>query len=128
MPTSAVNGAKRQFVSELLRLAKAYALRIGVNRDSDDTALNAAFKAVARKVHPDKGGSDVDMRDLLSAKEAWEKVRGSARRGRPARAHPEHPQGVMGTMVAAGTQGMWTVLVKPLKPLASSPSAASASC
>jgi len=106
MPTSAVNGAKRQFVSELLRLAKAYALRIGVNRDSDDTALNAAFKAVARKVHPDKGGSDVDMRDLLSAKEAWEKVRGSARRGRPARAHPEHPQGVMGTMVAAGTQGM----------------------
>ena len=77
MPTSAVNDAKHRFVSELLRLAKAHTLPISVNKNSDDIALCAAFKAVARKAHPDKGGSDVDMRDLLSAKQAWDKTRGS---------------------------------------------------
>ena len=77
MPTSAVNDAKHRFVSELLRLGKAHTLFISVKKNSDDIAISAAFKAVARKAHPDKGGSNVDMCDLLSAKQAWDKTQGS---------------------------------------------------
>ena len=80
MPTSRMQKPTRLFVCVLHRLAKVHKLCITVGRDSDDTTLSTAFKAVARRAqaHPDKGGSDEDMSVLLSAKEAFEKSQGSA--------------------------------------------------
>ena len=49
--------SKRAFVKVLLRIAALYRLVLNVNRDSQDAELNSAFRRVAAKCHPDKGGS-----------------------------------------------------------------------
>ena len=57
MPVSAVLAAKRALVTVLLELAGLHGLLLNVNRDSDDTLVASACRRVARKVHPDKGGT-----------------------------------------------------------------------
>ena len=53
MVVNAAQVAKRAFVKVLLRLATAYRLFLGINRDSNDQALTSAYRKLARKVHPD---------------------------------------------------------------------------
>ena len=56
--------AKRAFVKLLLALAAVYGLVVNITRDSADTEIVSAFKRVARKAHPDKGGSNEDSQRL----------------------------------------------------------------
>ncbi len=77
--------AKRMFVKVLLALATAYAMTLGINRDASDQSLRAAFRKLARRVHPDKGGSTEDAKNLHTARDAWEAaMKDSAKPGRPA--------------------------------------------
>ena len=48
--------AKRALVTLLLALGRQYHIALAINRDSSDNLVLAAFKKVARKAHPDKGG------------------------------------------------------------------------
>ena len=68
----------------IFALAKAYQLIVDVNRDSNDVPIMMAFRRVALKAHPDKGGKKGDMQKLTAAKEEWEKARATATQaGRP---------------------------------------------
>ena len=53
MAASLVLLAKRALVSLLLSLAQQHGARVTVTRESPDSAVEAAFRAVVRKVHPD---------------------------------------------------------------------------
>ena len=76
--------AKRAFVKVLLSLAAAHSVSVGVNRDSEEKALLTAYRLVAKKVHPDKGGTKKEFTKLQAAKETWEKaLKETAPRGRP---------------------------------------------
>ena len=67
--------AKRAFVAMLLSLAREYRLDLDINRDSDEKALNKAFRRVLVKIHPDKGGSTVKTQRLQEAREAWQEAK-----------------------------------------------------
>ena len=58
---------------------------VDVNRDSSPEQLLKAFKRVALRAHPDKGGKTEDAQVLHAAKEAWENARRStpSKAGRP---------------------------------------------
>ena len=56
MAASGSQQAKRALVKVLLTLAAFYSLRVDVARESTDDVVRSAFKRVALKVHPDKGG------------------------------------------------------------------------
>ena len=71
--------AKRAFVAVLLRLANFYNLVLSVTRDSPDDELAGAYRQVARRAHPDKGGSLQHQTELNNARDAW-----GAARSRPA--------------------------------------------
>ena len=58
--------AKRAFVAVLLRVAQFYKLVLGITRDSPDDELTGAYRKVARRAHPDKGG-DKEVTILGSA-------------------------------------------------------------
>ena len=75
--------AKRAFVSVLLATAARFGLVLAVNRDADERSLAAAYRRVAKKAHPDKGGSTQAFQKLQAAKEAWDAARqNSAAAGR----------------------------------------------
>jgi hypothetical protein len=71
MALSALQIACRAFVSLLLALARSYDIAITVNRDSTAQDLEAAFRKLMRKVHPDKGGCNEDAQRLQQAREDW---------------------------------------------------------
>jgi tRNA G26 N,N-dimethylase Trm1 len=75
---SVVEKAKRALVKVLLALAAAYNVRVQVQRDSSERVVTTAFKRVALKVHPDKGGTAEDFRKLQEAKEKWETAKQNA--------------------------------------------------
>ena len=85
MPCSNVTLMKRAFVKLLLSLALAYEVGLKVNRDSEDKEVLTAYKRMALKLHPDKGGRKQDFQKLLAAKEEWERARQKSgpRDGRP---------------------------------------------
>ena len=56
MVASAVQVAKRALVSLLLALAQQYAVQIQLKREDDDSLVEAAFRKVVKRTHPDKGG------------------------------------------------------------------------
>ena len=74
--------AKRALVTLLLALAEAYGLEVAVSRESADADIQKAFRKVARRVHPDKGGSAQDSQRLNAARDAWSAAQGAGR-GRP---------------------------------------------
>jgi len=76
MPSSTVLIAKRALVSLLLKLAVACHVVISINRDSADAQVQAAFRRVVLKVHPDKGGRLEDSQALHGAKARWDEVKG----------------------------------------------------
>ena len=75
MVASAVQLAKRAFLKVLLAFAAQYVVLVNVNRDSPDKDVMAAFRRVAKKAHPDKGGRVQDAQELHAAKDAWEERR-----------------------------------------------------
>ena len=69
---SLVQLAKRALVQLLLAFGRQYSIALGINRDSADKDVLSACRKVARKVHPDKGGSEEDTKRLNVAREKWE--------------------------------------------------------
>ena len=76
------------FVSLLLALAQQYRVRVTLTRDSADHAVEAAFRSVVKKVHPDKGGAVGDAQRLQHAREEWKaaKAKGPRPGRRPVKA------------------------------------------
>ena len=70
---SACQTRKRVFVKVLPRLAAPYKLVCGVNRDSTDAQVDSAFRTVAAKCHPDKGGDPEHAKELHAARDEWKK-------------------------------------------------------
>jgi len=87
MASSTVSIAKRALVSLLLKLAVAYQVVVSVSRDSPDVSVKAAFRKIAVKVHPDKGGDTADFQRPQGAEERWEAAAKDAKNGRPPEAH-----------------------------------------
>ena len=63
--------AQRAFIKVLLRIAAIYRFVCKVNRDSSEAELNTAFRKVAAKCHPDKGGNEAHSKELHAARDAW---------------------------------------------------------
>ena len=90
--------AKRAFVLVIRALAAVYTIAVSVTRDSTDQDVEKAFRKVAVRVHPDKGGSTSDSQKLHAARDAWrESQKNTAGRGRPkaeARKPSQQPNGL----------------------------------
>ena len=70
---SALDQAKRALVALLRTLAAAYACSVKVARDSADAEVRTAYRAVSRKVHPDRPtGSAADQKRLNAAHDKWQ--------------------------------------------------------
>ena len=78
MPCSPLAAAKRAFVTVLLSVAAAYRIAVQVNRELEDKVLLAAYRRVALKAHPDKGGRKKDFQRLQGAREKWETAKQNA--------------------------------------------------
>ena len=74
MAVTPVQLAKRAFVRVLLAFAAQYVVPVTVNRESRDKDVMAAFRAVAKRAHPDKGGNTQDTQTLHAAKDAWQEA------------------------------------------------------
>ncbi|CAE8608571.1 unnamed protein product [Polarella glacialis] len=84
MAVSPLQRAKRAFVIVLQSIAAAYSVQLDVTRESADNLVTSAFRRVAKKVHPDKGGKLVDSQRLLAARQLWEDaLRAASANGRP---------------------------------------------
>ena len=81
---SAVDAAKRELVKLLKSLADKYKVRLNLSRDSLEKDVSKAFKTVALRVHPDKGGQQLDFQNLSAANDAWQELlKSKGARGRP---------------------------------------------
>lgn len=69
---SPLQTTKRVLVRVILTLARTVALAIAINRDSPDAEVAAAYRQVARRVHPDKGGDLEQAQQLNAAYAAWQ--------------------------------------------------------
>ena len=84
MVLSQMQIARRSCVKVLVALGAKYKLTATLNRDADDLTLNTYFRKLARLAHPDKGGSEIDMKTLHAARDAWNaQQKGNRSRGRP---------------------------------------------
>lgn len=81
MAASAILVAKRALVHLLLAFAQQYHVVVNVNRDSSDAAVEAAFRSVVKKVHPDKGGRVAHAQRLQAAREKWREAKAAKRPG-----------------------------------------------
>ena len=75
MAVSPTQATKRAFITVLLYLARNYCLTLPVSRDSEDKVVLAAFRKVALKAHPDKGGSHANLLKLNNARAVWEEAK-----------------------------------------------------
>ena len=64
---SAVDQAKRALISLINLLSQIYKFRVTVTRDSGDADVSKAYRALSKKVHPDKGGKTEDQKKLNNA-------------------------------------------------------------
>ena len=85
---SPLRKAQTALVTVLLRLAAKYCVQLGVTGDSSEKELTAAFRKVARRAHPDKGGTTADTQELTAAREAWETQTSLLRRPGPKKVAP----------------------------------------
>ena len=67
----APQAAKRAFVRVIVYLASVYGISANVNRDSPDADLMKAYRKVALRCHPDKGGSTAHIKQLNTARDSW---------------------------------------------------------
>ena len=77
MAASVVQLAKRAFIRVLLAVAAQYQVPLNINRDALDKDVVAAYRCLARRVHPDKGGRHEDALLINEAREKWEQARKS---------------------------------------------------
>ena len=68
---SAVDLAKRELVKVLRELAEKYGVVLTLTRDSANKDVEKAFRKVARRVHPDKGGLLADFQKLSATNDTW---------------------------------------------------------
>ena len=81
---SDVEKAKRAFIVVIRSLSVLYNCCFDISRDSADTAITKAYRALSRKVHPDKGGRAGDQTRLNAAHDVWvDALKNRAARGRP---------------------------------------------
>lgn len=102
-------------MSLLLALAAAYNLIVQVNRESPDSDVQKAFRKVATKVHPDKGGSTEDSQRLLAARAEWQRLvkeAGAKHKGARATA-PSTASASSSSSSPAGGQGAGVVISPP---------------
>ena len=83
MPVSPLQAARRAFATVLLQLARAYSVSLAITRDSTDKQLEGAFKRLAVKVHPDKGGVASDFQQLNNARDTWKQLAGKQPKPQP---------------------------------------------
>lgn len=69
---SNIDTARRALVTLLKSLAGFYCVVVFLTRQSTDVEVSAAFKKVARKAHPDKGGAPEHQKALNAARDAWQ--------------------------------------------------------
>ena len=72
MAVSSAQRAQRALVSVLVSLAQAYGIALQVSRESMAAEVLKAYRQVAKRAHPDKGGRKRDFQRLQAAKEAWD--------------------------------------------------------
>ena len=61
MAVSSAQRAQRALVSVLVSLAQAYGIALQVNRESVAAEVLKAYRQVAKRTHPDKGGRKRDF-------------------------------------------------------------------
>ena len=59
----------------ILAMAHTYKIVMKVNRDSEEQEIMKAYRKVALKTHPDKGGKAEDFKVRQAAKEEWDTLR-----------------------------------------------------
>lgn len=74
MVVSAAQAAKRALVTLLLTFAKLYAVNLNITRDADKKSVEAAFRKVVKRTHPDKGGKLEDQQRLQAARAKWQNL------------------------------------------------------
>ena len=81
---SASDLAKRALVTLIRLLAGIHCITTDVKRDSPVEGVRQAYRALSRKVHPDRGGTGEDQQKLNAAYEKWSKLlKGTCPAGRP---------------------------------------------
>ena len=81
---SELDAAKRELVKLLECLALKYGLRLQLDRESANKEVEKAFRRVALRVHPDKGGHQADFQKLSAVNDAWKDLlKNRASAGRP---------------------------------------------
>ena len=91
---SVADTAKRALVQVMLHLATLYGLALSVARESSVADVRAAFRKLAKKVHPDKGGSLEHQQKLNAARDVWEDaIQNTAPRGRKRKSNDSDSQG-----------------------------------
>ena len=75
--------AKRALVKVILALAAQFGSTVRITRDSPDSSVLSAHRAVCKTVHPDKGGSNTEFQELQAAKECWDEARSVKKKAVP---------------------------------------------
>ena len=87
---SPVESAKRELVKLLKAVAGHHGLTLELTRDSADNDVEKAFRRVALKAHPDKGGDLAEFQALSAANDVWQEMRKSKKSvGRPVKPDAE---------------------------------------
>ena len=86
--------AKRALVQILRAQGRAYGVDVAITRESPPGDVTRAYRAVARKVHPDKpGGRKEDFQKLSAAHDAWaDLIKASGSVGRPPQPRGGHTE------------------------------------
>ena len=89
MVAGPLQAAKRALVTVLLLLAQQYGIDLKLRREDPDQLLEAAYRKVVKRVHPDKGGRVADAQKLQAAREEWTRARakGNVKAGGVHRSH-----------------------------------------
>ena len=83
----------RALVLMLKSLAQKYGVDLVLNRDSSDDEVRTAYRKVALKSHPDKGGEQQDFQRLSAQNGGWQNLlRRRSSVGRPSRPPSERPK------------------------------------
>ena len=96
---SVLDVATRALVKVLKKLAVKYGVKLKLTRDSTQKDVNAAFKKVSLRAHPDKGGEKTDFQNLNNANDSWQEA--LQNKGTPGR--PSTEVGVPRPTTAAGS-------------------------
>jgi hypothetical protein len=83
MVVSAAQRAKRALVVLLRSIAAIYNVAVALTRDSTDAAALSAFRRVALRAHPDRGGDVRHQQVLNDARGDWQSAKASSSAGRP---------------------------------------------